>query len=104
MSDSTRRTLRTTVQTLLGLLAAVPLLADSGSLPATLPGLALAVSVSTTLTRLMALPGVEQLLPAWLRREQLPSAAGPAEQNGESGQPGEGEQSGEAEQSDGSAK
>ncbi|MER5862359.1 hypothetical protein [Kitasatospora sp. NPDC002040] len=69
MSDSARRTLRTTVQTLLGLLAAVPLLVDSGTLPATLPGLALAVTVSTAVTRLMALPGIEQFLPAWLRRE-----------------------------------
>lgn len=69
MSDSARRALRTTLQTLLGLLAAVPLLVDSGSLPATLPGLALAVTVSTTVTRLMALPGVERLLPSWLHRE-----------------------------------
>ncbi|MGW4648344.1 hypothetical protein [Kitasatospora sp. NPDC004289] len=68
MTDSTRRALRTTLQTLLGLLAALPLLADSGTLPATLPGLAVAVSVSTALTRLMALPGVEALLPSWLHR------------------------------------
>ncbi|WP_457032600.1 hypothetical protein [Kitasatospora sp. P5_F3] len=76
MSDSTRRTLRTTVQTLLGLLAAVPLLVDSGSLPATLPGLALAVTVSSTVTRLMALPGVEQFLPSWLRRETADAPSG----------------------------
>ncbi|MFI5533763.1 hypothetical protein ACIA8O_35030 [Kitasatospora sp. NPDC051853] len=68
MTDSTRRALRTTLQTVLGLLAALPLLVDSGTLPATLPGLAVAVGVSTTLTRLMALPGVERLLPSWLHR------------------------------------
>ncbi|GAA1152150.1 hypothetical protein F4556_004070 [Kitasatospora gansuensis] len=76
MSDSTRRTLRTAVQTVLGLLAALPLLVDSGTLPATLPGLALAVTVSGTVTRLMALPGIERLLPGWLHRETADAPSG----------------------------
>ncbi|GAA1221400.1 hypothetical protein GCM10009665_09510 [Kitasatospora nipponensis] len=85
MSDAARRTVRTAVQSLLGLLAALPLLLNGSGLPQTLPGLGTALAVSTALTRLMALPGVQPLLPGWLRTAApaqavaAPAAAAPAQ-------------------------
>ncbi|WP_035799839.1 hypothetical protein [Kitasatospora mediocidica] len=77
MTDSTRRTVRTALQTLLGLLAALPLLVSTSGLPATLPGLGVALAVAAAVTRVMALPTVEQLLPAWLRTPApAPTTAG----------------------------
>lgn len=67
MTDATRRTLRTAVQTLLGLLAALPLLVSTAGIPQTLPAVAVALTVAGAVTRVMALPVVEQLLPTWLR-------------------------------------
>ncbi|SOB83127.1 hypothetical protein [Streptomyces sp. 1331.2] len=67
MTDATRRTIRTGLQTLLGLLAALPLLVDTAGIPHALPGVAVALTVAGAITRLMALPVVERLLPAWLR-------------------------------------
>ncbi|AUG78105.1 hypothetical protein CFP65_3305 [Kitasatospora sp. MMS16-BH015] len=75
MTDSTRRTLRTAVQTLLGLLTALPLLVSTAGLPATLPGLGVALAVATAVTRVMALPVVENLLPTWLRTPTAAPAA-----------------------------
>ncbi|MFF0293140.1 hypothetical protein ACFYST_08115 [Kitasatospora sp. NPDC004614] len=67
MTDSTRRTIRTGLQTLLGLLASLPLLVSTAGIPQTVPGVALALTVATAATRVMALDVVEQLLPRWLR-------------------------------------
>ena len=67
MSDATRRTVRTIVQLLLGLAAGLPLLVNTAGLPATLPGLGTALAVAAAVTRVMALPMVENWLPAWLR-------------------------------------
>ncbi|MEV7777790.1 hypothetical protein [Kitasatospora sp. NPDC088351] len=67
MTDATRRTIRTGLQAVLGLLAALPLLISTAGLPQTLPGIAVALTVSGAITRVMALDVVEQLLPAWLR-------------------------------------
>ncbi|MER6360108.1 hypothetical protein [Kitasatospora sp. NPDC001527] len=67
MTDATRRTIRTGLQALLGLLAALPLLVSTAGIPETLPGIAVALTVAGAVTRVMALPVVEQLLPAWLR-------------------------------------
>ncbi|MFD7738425.1 hypothetical protein [Streptomyces sp. MJM8645] len=67
MTDATRRTIRTGLQTVLGLLAALPLLVSTAGLPETLPGIAVALAVAGAITRVMALPAVEQVLPAWLR-------------------------------------
>jgi hypothetical protein len=65
MSDAARRTLRTSVQTLVAL---VPLLAG---VPAArdVPTLAGVVAMAAALTRLMATPEVERVLPPWLRKE-----------------------------------
>ncbi|MFB4422587.1 hypothetical protein C5F59_015995 [Streptomyces sp. QL37] len=69
MSDATRRTARTVVQTALALAVLLPALVDASGLPAALPRVAGALAVAGALTRVMAVPGVQALLPAWLRAE-----------------------------------
>ncbi|MGW7261638.1 hypothetical protein [Streptomyces sp. NPDC054834] len=68
MTDATRRTLRTSLQTLVALL---PLLAGEPS-ARNAPTVAGVVAVAAALTRVMALPEVERLLPSWLRKEGSP--------------------------------
>jgi hypothetical protein len=60
--NSTRRTVRTVVQLTLSLAAVLPLLVSASGLDETLPPLALALVVAAAVTRVMALPVVEQLL------------------------------------------
>jgi hypothetical protein len=67
MTDALRRTLRTGLQVLVGLAAALPLLVHTTGLPSTLPGLGTALAVAAAVTRLMASPLVDQLLPGWLK-------------------------------------
>jgi hypothetical protein len=67
MTDAFRRTLRTAVQVVLGLTAGAPLLVSTAGLPATLPGLGVVLAVAASITRLMALPLVNQKLPSWLK-------------------------------------
>lgn len=67
MSDAATRTLRTVVQTLVGLCVLLPSAASSSGLTATLPWAAGAVAAAGALSRLMSLPGVQALLPSWLR-------------------------------------
>ncbi|MET9601084.1 hypothetical protein [Streptomyces sp. NPDC006459] len=67
MTDATRRTVRTIVQTVLALAAGLPLIIDAAGIPQTAAGVALALAVAGGVTRVMALPVVEALLPAWLR-------------------------------------
>ncbi|MGA5268037.1 hypothetical protein [Streptomyces lydicamycinicus] len=69
MTDATRRTIRTVVQTVLGLAAGLPLIIDAAGIPQTAAGVGVALAVAGGLTRVMALPVVENLLPAWLRAE-----------------------------------
>ncbi|MFF1381164.1 hypothetical protein [Streptomyces sp. NPDC058308] len=68
MNDATRRGLRTAVQALFTLIAALPLLASDPRL-SDIPALAGLVAFATALSRLMAVPAVEALLPSWLRRK-----------------------------------
>ncbi|AIV34782.1 hypothetical protein LMJ38_07780 [Streptomyces sp. R1] len=67
MSDAARRTARTVVQTAVALALLLPALVDAAGLPASLPWIAGALAVAGALTRVMAVPGVQALLPAWLR-------------------------------------
>ncbi|MFD7716167.1 hypothetical protein [Streptomyces sp. NPDC059814] len=69
MTDAARRTIRTVVQTVLGLAAGLPLIVDAAGIPQTAAGVGVALAVAGGLTRVMALPVVENLLPAWLRAE-----------------------------------
>ncbi|MFD4916895.1 hypothetical protein ACFWNR_27260 [Streptomyces virginiae] len=67
MTDASRRTVRTVVQTVLALAAGLPLIIDAASIPQTAAGVGLALAVAVGVTRVMALPVVEALLPRWLR-------------------------------------
>lgn len=72
MSDAARRTARSVLQFVLGLAAALPLIVDASGVPDTLPGLGLGLGVAAGLTRVMALPAVDRLLPSWLRARRSP--------------------------------
>jgi hypothetical protein len=73
MKDSTKRTLRTVLQLVVGLAAALPLIVGASGLPETMPGLGVALGVAAGVTRVLALPAVNDLLPSWLRVD-LPDA------------------------------
>ncbi|MET9529671.1 hypothetical protein ABZY02_03735 [Streptomyces sp. NPDC006649] len=66
MTPTTIRALRTVVQTAVGIAIALPALVDSGTLPRSLPWVGAALTVSGLLSRVMAVPAVQSLLPAWL--------------------------------------
>jgi hypothetical protein len=67
MTDANRRTIRTVVQTVLALAAGLPLIINAAGIPQTAAGVGVALAVAGGITRVMALPVVENLLPAWLR-------------------------------------
>ncbi|MCX2968791.1 hypothetical protein WDH52_17470 [Streptomyces sp. TRM70308] len=67
LSEATRRSLRTVVQTAVGLALVLPAVVEASGVPRTLPWVAGALAVAGGLARVMALPGVQALLPGWLR-------------------------------------
>jgi hypothetical protein len=67
--DSTRRTARTVFQAAVALAAGMPLLIDASGLDDTVPGVAVTLAVSAAITRLMALPLADKILPAFLRKD-----------------------------------
>lgn len=69
MSPETTRVLRTVVQTSIGLAVVVPAVVDAAGLPRTLPWVAAALAAAGAVTRVMALPGVQALLPRWMRTD-----------------------------------
>lgn len=69
MSDAAKRTLRTLVQTALAIAVLLPAVVDASGVPATLPWVAAALAAAGALTRVMAVPGVQAVLPGWLRTE-----------------------------------
>lgn len=69
MKDSTRRTLRTVFQTVVAVAAGMPLLLGAAGIGGAVPGVAVVLAVSAAITRLMALPLVDSLLPAFLRKD-----------------------------------
>jgi hypothetical protein len=73
MSDAARRTVRTVLQTLLAVAAGLPLLVDASGVAQTLPGIGVALAVSGAITRVMALPLVDRLLPSWLQLDPAPA-------------------------------
>lgn len=66
-SDSVRRMLRTVVQGVLALAASAPLLVDASGVPQRTAGLGVFLAATAGITRVMALPVVDRLLPSWLR-------------------------------------
>ncbi|WP_171167530.1 hypothetical protein [Streptomyces sp. I05A-00742] len=69
MTDTAKRTLRTVLQTAVALAVALPAIVDASGIPASLPWAAGALAVAGGLTRVMALPSVQALLPHWLRTD-----------------------------------
>ncbi|MCH5677821.1 hypothetical protein [Streptomyces gilvus] len=69
MKDSTKRTVRTVLQTTVGVAVALPGIVDASGIPASLPWAAGALAVAGGLARVMALPSVQGLLPSWLRTD-----------------------------------
>ncbi|MFG2143689.1 hypothetical protein ACGFRG_05750 [Streptomyces sp. NPDC048696] len=66
MSDANQKTLRTVLQTVLGLAAGLPLIVDAAGVPQTTAGVTVVLAVAAAVTRVMALPVVQNLLPNWL--------------------------------------
>ncbi|MER6332793.1 hypothetical protein [Streptomyces sp. NPDC001034] len=73
MSEAAKRTLRTALQTAVGLCVLLPTLIDAVGVPRTLPWAAGVLAVAAGVTRVMAVPGVQALLPTWLRTEHRPN-------------------------------
>ncbi|MCX4764309.1 hypothetical protein OG562_25785 [Streptomyces sp. NBC_01275] len=73
MSEAAKRTLRTVLQTAVGLCVLLPTVVDAAGLPDTLPWVAGALAVAAGVTRIMALPAVQALLPGWLRTDTPPN-------------------------------
>ncbi|MFJ8110004.1 hypothetical protein [Streptomyces sp. NPDC096132] len=69
MSDSTKRTLRTILQTALGIAVVLPAVVDASGVPQALPWVVGALAVAGGFARVMAVPGVQALLPGWLRTD-----------------------------------
>ncbi|MFD1658874.1 hypothetical protein ACFSL4_11810 [Streptomyces caeni] len=73
MSEAAKRTLRTVLQTAVGLCVLLPTIAETAGVPKTLPWVAGALAAAGAVTRVMALPGVQALLPSWLRTDAPPN-------------------------------
>lgn len=69
MSEAAKRTLRTAVQTAVGLCVLLPAVVDAAGVPRTLPWAAGALAAAAAVARVMAVPGVQALLPSWLRTD-----------------------------------
>jgi hypothetical protein len=73
MKDTSKRTARTVLQTAVGVAVALPGIVDASGVPAALPWVAGSLAVAGGFARVMALPSVQQLLPAWLRTDDTAS-------------------------------
>ncbi|MES9554771.1 MULTISPECIES: hypothetical protein [unclassified Streptomyces] len=62
MKPSTKRSIRTAIQAAVGVAAALPAIVAASGIPESLPWVAGALAVAAGLSRVMALPVVEQLL------------------------------------------
>lgn len=67
MSEEAKRTARTVLQSAVALAVVLPAIVDASGIPATLPWVAGALAAAGALTRVMAIPAVQNLLPTWLR-------------------------------------
>ncbi|MDV5145943.1 hypothetical protein R1T08_17425 [Streptomyces sp. SBC-4] len=67
MSDAVKRTARTVLQSAVGIAVMLPAIVSASGVPETLPWVAGALAIAGGLARVMALSGVQQVLPAWLR-------------------------------------
>ena len=69
VKDSTKRTVRTVLQTAVGVAVALPAIVAASGIPEALPWVAASLAVSGGFARVMALPSVQALLPSWLRTD-----------------------------------
>lgn len=69
MTDANRRTVRTVFAFVVSLAAALPLIVDASGIPETTAGVGALLAVGAAVTRILALPAVDALLPAWLRKD-----------------------------------
>lgn len=67
--ESTKRTARTVIQTALGIAVVLPAVVDASGIPQALPWVAAALAIAGGFARVMAVPGVQTLLPTWLRTD-----------------------------------
>lgn len=67
-SDSTRRTVRTVLQTAVALAAGLPFIVQASGIPQTSGTVVWALAVAAGFTKVMALDVVDRILPAWLRK------------------------------------
>lgn len=74
MTDANRRTIRTAIQWTLGLAAALPGIVAAAGVPESLPWVATGLAVAAAITRVMALPAVDALMPPWLRKADTTDA------------------------------
>ncbi|WP_405963508.1 hypothetical protein OG713_17340 [Streptomyces sp. NBC_00723] len=81
MSEAAKRTLRTVLQTAVGLCVLLPTVVDAAGIPGTLPWAAAALTAAAGVTRVMALPAVQTLLPSWLRTDTTPAGGRPSEES-----------------------
>ncbi|MFE1550567.1 hypothetical protein [Streptomyces sp. NPDC058718] len=75
MSDASKRTARTILQSAVGIAVVLPAVVSASGIPEALPWAAGALAVAGGFARVMALPGVQALLPRWLRTDD-PAARG----------------------------
>lgn len=69
MQETTKRTARTVLQTSLGVAVTLPAIVAASGIPEALPWVAAALAVAGGFARVMAVPGVQRLLPSWLRTD-----------------------------------
>ncbi|MFF9312137.1 hypothetical protein ACF1BS_14625 [Streptomyces sp. NPDC014748] len=67
--DSTKRTVRTVLQTAVGTAVALPGIVAASGIPTALPWVAASLAVAGGFARVMALPSVQALLPSWIRTD-----------------------------------
>ncbi len=70
MSDASKRTARTVLQSAVGIAVVLPAVVSASGIPEALPWVAGALAVAGGFARVMALPAVQSLLPRWLRTDE----------------------------------
>ncbi|WP_051271109.1 hypothetical protein [Streptomyces sp. AA1529] len=75
MQVDTKRAIRTVLQTAVALAVLLPAIVEASGIPESLPWVAGSLTVAGGLARVMALPGVQRLLPEWLRTGGDPDGA-----------------------------
>ncbi|MFE0727959.1 hypothetical protein ACFW2X_06845 [Streptomyces antibioticus] len=72
-TEDRKRTARTILQAAIGVAVMLPQIVAASGVPESLPWVAGALAVAGGLARVMALPGVQALLPGWLRTDTAAS-------------------------------